>query len=108
MGRPDNEANSYIKQLASSFGTDLYGRRTYRAMVNWETAYAVRDQPQFLLNWGPTRGQSSSNINPRLNVCLTPYRPTNCPSALRSRLTVFQGGRKWLLNSANQDAMEYA
>jgi dihydrofolate reductase len=48
---PDEEVNSYINELASSFGTYLYGRRMYEAMVYWETAYAVRDHPQFLLDW---------------------------------------------------------
>ena len=48
---PDEEVNSYINELASSVGTYLYGQRMYEAMVYWETAYAVRDQPQFLLDW---------------------------------------------------------
>jgi dihydrofolate reductase len=50
-GAPDEEVNSYINELASSVGTYLYGRRMYEAMVYWETAYAVHDQPQFLLDW---------------------------------------------------------
>ena len=48
---PDAEVNSYINELASSVGTFLYGRRMYEAMVYWETAYAVHDHPQFLLDW---------------------------------------------------------
>ena len=48
---PDEEVNSYINELTSSFGTFLYGRRMYEAMVYWETAYAAHDQPQFLLDW---------------------------------------------------------
>ena len=37
----DEEVHSYINQLASSAGTDLYGRRMYETMVYWETAHAV-------------------------------------------------------------------
>ena len=48
---PDEEVNSYINELQSSFGTYLYGRRMYEAMVYWETAYAAHDLPQFLLDW---------------------------------------------------------
>ena len=48
---PDEEVNSYINELVSSFGTYLYGRRMYEAMVYWETAYAAHDHPQFLLDW---------------------------------------------------------
>ena len=47
----DEEVHAYINELASSFGTYLYGRRMYEAMVYWETAYAAHDQPQFLLDW---------------------------------------------------------
>ena len=48
---PDADLNSYINELASSFGAYLYGRRMYEAMVYWETAYAAHDLPQFLLDW---------------------------------------------------------
>ena len=47
----DQEVNSYINELTSSFGTYLYGRRMYEAMVYWEAAYAAHDLPQFLLDW---------------------------------------------------------
>ena len=47
----DEEVHSYINELASSFGTYLYGRRMYETMVYWETAHTVRDQPQFVLDW---------------------------------------------------------
>ena len=47
---PDEEVHSYINELASSFGTYLYGRRMYEAMVYWETAYAVRDRKSTRLN----------------------------------------------------------
>src|SRR2546427_13130088 len=46
----DEELHSYINELASSFGTYLYGRRMYETMVYWETAHTVRDQPQFVLD----------------------------------------------------------
>jgi hypothetical protein len=47
----DEEVHSYINQLASSAGTCLYGRRMYETMVYWETAHAVPNQPQFVLEW---------------------------------------------------------
>ncbi|MGH8489051.1 MAG: dihydrofolate reductase family protein [Gammaproteobacteria bacterium] len=55
---PDEEVNSYINELASSFGTYLYGRRMYEAMVYWETAYAVCDQPSNT-HAAPTRGHAA-------------------------------------------------
>jgi dihydrofolate reductase len=48
---PDEDLNSYINELASSFGTYLYGRRMYEAMVYWEAAYADHDHPPFLLDF---------------------------------------------------------
>jgi dihydrofolate reductase len=51
-GAPDDEeVHSYVNELASSFGTYLYGRRMYETMVYWETAHTVPDQPQFVLDW---------------------------------------------------------
>src|SRR5580700_9473794 len=51
-GAPENgEVHSYINQLASAFGTYLYGRRMYETMVYWETAHTVRDQPRFVLDF---------------------------------------------------------
>jgi hypothetical protein len=47
----DEEVHSYINQLASPFGTYLYGRRMYDAMVYWEAAHTVPDQPRFVLDW---------------------------------------------------------
>src|SRR5258705_7911582 len=47
----DQELHSYINELASSFGTYLYGRRRYETMLYWETAHTVRDQPQFVLDF---------------------------------------------------------
>jgi hypothetical protein len=35
------EVHSYINELASSFGTYLYGRRMYETMVYWETAHTL-------------------------------------------------------------------
>jgi hypothetical protein len=40
-GPPDEEVHSYLNELASSFGTYLYGRRMYETMVYWETAHTV-------------------------------------------------------------------
>ncbi len=51
-GAPEDEAvHSYINELASSVGTYLYGRRMYDTMVYWETAHAIPDQPQVVLDW---------------------------------------------------------
>jgi dihydrofolate reductase len=47
----DEEVHSYINQLASPFGSYLYGRRMYETMVYWETAHTVRDQPRFVLDF---------------------------------------------------------
>ena len=47
----DEEVHSYINELASSFGTYLYGRRMYETMVYWETAHTVSGQPRFVLDW---------------------------------------------------------
>ena len=47
----DEEVHSYINELASSFGTYLYGRKMYEKMVYWETAHTVRGQPRFVLDW---------------------------------------------------------
>src|SRR5215813_11263926 len=51
-GAPDDEeVHSYVNELASSFGTDLYGRRRYETMVYLGTAHTVPDQPQFVLDF---------------------------------------------------------
>ena len=47
----DEELHSYVNELASSFGTYLYGRRMYETMVYWETAHTVRDQPRFVFDF---------------------------------------------------------
>jgi dihydrofolate reductase len=47
----DEEVHAYFNELASSVGTYLYGRRMYETMVYWETAHAVPDQPQVVLDW---------------------------------------------------------
>ncbi len=55
-GAPENEeVHLYINQLASSFGTYLYGRRMYETMVYWETAHSVSGQPRFVLDGGEDR-----------------------------------------------------
>ena len=46
----DAELRSYVNDLASSFGTCLYGRKMYETMMYWETAHTVRDQPRFVLD----------------------------------------------------------
>ena len=48
---PDKEVNGYINDLTSSFGTYLYGRNMYDAMVFWEKDYAAHDLPQFSLDY---------------------------------------------------------
>ena len=47
----DEEVHSYINELASSFGTYLYGWRMYETIVYWETAHTVSGQPRFVLDW---------------------------------------------------------
>jgi dihydrofolate reductase len=47
----DEELHSCINDLASSFGTYLYGRRMYETIVYWETAHKLRDQPPFVLDF---------------------------------------------------------
>jgi dihydrofolate reductase len=47
----DEELLSDICEFVSSFRTYLYGRRMYEAMVYWETADQVRDQPRFLVEF---------------------------------------------------------
>jgi dihydrofolate reductase len=48
---PDEDVHSYIKELVSSVGTYLYGRRMYETMVYWEAAHTIPDQPQFIRDW---------------------------------------------------------
>ena len=48
---PDKEVNGYINDLTSSFGTYLYGRNMYDAMVFWEKDYAAHDLPPFSLDY---------------------------------------------------------
>jgi dihydrofolate reductase len=48
---PDEEVISWITDLASLFGTYLYGRRMYEAMAYWESAYTAHDHPQVLLDF---------------------------------------------------------
>jgi dihydrofolate reductase len=50
-GAPDEEVFAHINELASTFGTYLYGRRMYETMVYWETAHTVPDQLQVELDW---------------------------------------------------------
>jgi hypothetical protein len=52
----DEELHSCINELASPFGTYLYGRTMYETMVYWETGHTVRDQPQFMLDFAAVAG----------------------------------------------------
>lgn len=44
-GAPDDEVHAFINDLERSVGTYLYGRRMYEAMLYWETAHTLADQP---------------------------------------------------------------
>ena len=48
---PDQELNGYINALTSAFGTYLYGRKMYEAMVFWEKDYAAHNLPPFSLDY---------------------------------------------------------
>jgi len=48
---PNEEWNSYINELCSSWGTFLYGRRMYESMVYWETEYAAHHREEFHLDF---------------------------------------------------------
>ena len=42
---PDEEVHAFANDLERPVGTYLYGRRMYEAMVYWETAHTLADQP---------------------------------------------------------------
>ena len=42
---PDEEVHAFVNDLERPVGTYLYGRRMYEAMVYWETAHTLADQP---------------------------------------------------------------
>ncbi|MBO0892935.1 MAG: dihydrofolate reductase [Acidimicrobiales bacterium] len=42
---PDEEVHRFVNQLERPIGTYLYGRRMYEAMLPWETAPTLPDQP---------------------------------------------------------------
>jgi len=48
---PEEPVHEHINELCASVGTYLYGRRMYDMMAYWETADAVPDQPQVMLDW---------------------------------------------------------
>ncbi len=48
---PDDEVVTYIYELSSSFGTYLYGRKIYEAMVYWETDYAAHERTPLRLDF---------------------------------------------------------
>ena len=45
---PDEEVHAFVNDLERSVGTYLYGRRLYEAMVYWETAITLANQPPFI------------------------------------------------------------
>ncbi|MGO9081042.1 MAG: dihydrofolate reductase family protein [Streptosporangiaceae bacterium] len=47
-GAPDEEVHRFVNHIERPVGTYLYGRRMYEAMVYWETAHSVADQPPFV------------------------------------------------------------
>lgn len=53
-GAPDEELHSFANEMASSFGTYLYGRNMYETMVFWETAHTIPDAPQYVLDFART------------------------------------------------------
>jgi dihydrofolate reductase len=42
---PDDEVHAFVNDLERSVGTYLYGRKMYEAMLYWETAHTLADQP---------------------------------------------------------------
>ncbi len=47
----DEEVRSWIFAHVSRFRTCLYGRKVYETMLYWETAQAISDQPQYVLDF---------------------------------------------------------
>src|SRR4051794_36743614 len=47
-GEPDEEVHNFIRELIRPFGTYLYGRRLYDAMVVWETWPRPGEEPQYV------------------------------------------------------------
>ena len=45
---PDPEVFAFINDIERTFGTFLYGRRMYEAMLYWETFDPAEDDPPFL------------------------------------------------------------
>jgi dihydrofolate reductase len=86
----DEELHSYVNELASSFGTYLYGRRMYETMVYWETAHTVRDQPQFVLDFA-RQWQKAEKIVNSIPAQSGGSRPTPSTTSL---LTVLNSPRK--------------
>jgi dihydrofolate reductase len=48
---PDEEVHRFVNDLERPVGTYLYGRRMYKAMVFWETAHTLPDQPPFVQDY---------------------------------------------------------
>ncbi len=51
---PDPEVFTFINALERGYGTYLYGRRMYEAMVYWETFEAGESQPPYLGDFAET------------------------------------------------------
>ena len=48
---PDEELHVFVNDMERSIGTYLYGRAMYETMVFWETAHALDDEPQYVLDY---------------------------------------------------------
>jgi dihydrofolate reductase len=50
---PDEELFRFHTRRTAELGAHLCGRRLYEAMTVWETEEATRDQPEYMLEFGP-------------------------------------------------------
>ncbi|MXG91641.1 dihydrofolate reductase family protein [Nocardioides flavescens] len=57
-GNADEELHAFIDEHYRGVGTYLYGRRTYETMAFWETAHALPDAPQAMVDFA--RGWQSA------------------------------------------------
>ena len=94
----DEEVHSYINQLASPFGSYLYGRRMYETMVYWETAHTVRDQPRFVLDFARQcrRRRRSSTREP------SPSRAARGPGSSANSIPTRSGGSSPTLSTTSR------
>ncbi|MFC7529693.1 dihydrofolate reductase family protein [Actinoplanes sp. GCM10030250] len=49
-GAPEEESHRFMNDRMREFGTYLYGRKMYEVMSYWETADALPDQPDFMVD----------------------------------------------------------